>query len=42
MVFIPQAQPHAQSLFLFSIVFGINYFISEKEKEKFDSCWYFN
>ena len=24
MVFIPQAQPHAQSLFLFPIVFGIN------------------
>ena len=23
-VFIPQAQPHAQSLFLFPIVFGIN------------------
>ena len=26
MVFIPQAQPHAQSLFLFPIVFGINFF----------------
>ena len=25
-VFIPQAQPHAQSLFLFPIVFGINFF----------------
>ena len=25
MVFIPQAQPHAQSLFLFPIVFGINF-----------------
>ena len=24
MVFIPQAQPHAQSLFVFPIVFGIN------------------
>ena len=24
MVFIPRAQPHAQSLFLFPIVFGIN------------------
>ena len=24
MVFIPRAQPHAQSLFLLSIVFGIN------------------
>ena len=24
-MFIPQAQPHAQSLFLFPIVFGINY-----------------
>ena len=24
MVFIPQAQPHAQSFFLFPIVFGIN------------------
>ena len=24
MVFIPQAQPHAQSLFLFPLVFGIN------------------
>ena len=26
MVFIPQAQPHAQSLFLFPIGFGINVF----------------
>ena len=30
MVFIPQAQPHAQSLFLFPIVFGINmYYTAE-------------
>ena len=43
-VFIPQAQPHAQSLFLFPIVFGINLihsfdFFREKEKRcsrKFD------
>ena len=37
MVFIPQAQPHAQSLFLFPIVFGINLihffnFFGEKEE----------
>ena len=37
MVFIPQAQPHAQSLFLFPIVFGINLihffdFFDEKEE----------
>ena len=37
MVFIPQAQPHAQSLFLFPIVFGINLihffdFLDEKEE----------
>ena len=36
-VFIPQAQPHAQSLFLFPIVFGINLihffdFFGEKEE----------
>ena len=36
-VFIPQAQPHAQSLFLFPIVFGINLihffdFVDEKEE----------
>ena len=44
MVFIPQAQPHAQSLFLFPIVFGINLihffdFFDEKEERyslKFD------
>ena len=31
-VFIPQAQPHAQSLFLFPIVFGINVsFVSNHE-----------
>ena len=44
MVFIPQAQPHAQSLFLFPIVFGINLihffdFFGEKEERcsrKFD------
>ena len=32
-VFIPQAQPHAQSLFLFPIVFGINliHFFDEKK-----------
>ena len=43
-VFIPQAQPHAQSLFLFPIVFGINLihffdFFGEKEERysrKFD------
>ena len=43
-VFIPQAQPHAQSLFLFPIVFGINLihffdFFDEKEERcsrKFD------
>ena len=43
-VFIPQAQPHAQSLFLFPIVFGINLihffdFFGQKEKRcrrKFD------
>ena len=43
-MFIPQAQPHAQSLFLFSIVFGINLihffdFFGEKEERcsrKFD------
>ena len=43
-VFIPQAQPHAQSLFLFPIVFGINFihfsdFFGEKEERcsrKFD------
>ena len=40
-VFIPQAQPHAQSLFLFPIVFGINliHFFDEKEQRcsrKFD------
>ena len=42
--FIPQAQPHAQSLFLFPIVFGINLihffdFFGEKEERcsrKFD------
>ena len=28
-VFIPQAQPHAQSLFLFPIVFGINLVLDE-------------
>ena len=28
-VFIPQAQPHAQSLFLFPIVFGINFYYKE-------------
>ena len=50
MVFIPQAQPHAQSLFLFPIVFGINLihffdFFGEKEERcsrKFDhllSCF---
>ena len=49
-VFIPQAQPHAQSLFLFPIVFGINLihffdFFDEKEERcsrKFDrllSCF---
>ena len=31
MVFIPQAQPHAQSLFLFPIVFGINYTFDPSE-----------
>ena len=33
MVFIPRAQPHAQSLFLFPIVFGINliHFFDEKK-----------
>ena len=33
MVFIPRAQPHAQSLFLFPIVFGINliHFFNEKK-----------
>ena len=33
MVFIPRAQPHAQSLFLFPIVFGINliHFFEEKK-----------
>ena len=31
-VFIPQAQPHAQSLFLFPIVFGIN---TNKKRRKF-------
>ena len=33
MVFIPRAQPHAQSLFLFPIVFGINLisFFDEKK-----------
>ena len=44
MVFISQAQPHAQSLFLFPIVFGINLihffdFFGEKEERcsrKFD------
>ena len=44
MVFIPQAQPHAQSLFLFPIVFGINLvhffdFFDDKEERcsrKFD------
>ena len=44
MVFIPQAQPHAQSFFLFPIVFGINLihffdFFGEKEERcsrKFD------
>ena len=44
MVFIPQAQLHAQSLFLFPIVFGINLihffdFFGEKEERcsrKFD------
>ena len=44
MVFIPQAKPHAQSLFLFPIVFGINLihffdFFGEKEERcsrKFD------
>ena len=43
-VFIPQAQPHAQSLFLFPIVFGINLihffdFFDKKEERcslKFD------
>ena len=32
-VFIPRAQPHAQSLFLFPIVFGINliHFFDEKK-----------
>ena len=43
-MFIPQAQPHAQSLFLFPIVFGINLihffeFFGEKEERcsrKFD------
>ena len=43
-VFIPQAQPHAQSLFLFPIVFGVNLihffdFFAEKEERcsrKFD------
>ena len=32
-VFIPRAQPHAQSLFLFPIVFGINliHFFNEKK-----------
>ena len=50
MVFIPQAQPHAQSLFLFPIVFGINLihffdFFDEKEERcsrKFDRllCWF--
>ena len=38
MVFIPQAQPHAQSLFLFPIVFGINSskpgWLTEKIKKK--------
>ena len=29
-VLIPQAQPHAQSLFLFPIVFGINFFFSQR------------
>ena len=29
MVFIPKAQPHAQSLFLFPIVFGINNIMEE-------------
>ena len=31
-VFIPRAQPHAQSLFLFPIVFGVNliHFFDEK------------
>ena len=49
-VFIPQAQPHAQSLFLFPIVFGINLihffdFFDEKDERcnrKFDrllSCF---
>ena len=38
-VFIPQAQPHAQSLFLFPIVFGINLihffdFFGEKEERR--------
>ena len=28
-MFIPQEQPHAQSLFLFPIVFGINFFFSQ-------------
>ena len=44
MVFIPQAQPHAQSLFLFPIVFGINLIhffdffgeIEERCSRKFD------
>ena len=33
MVFIPRAQPHVQSLFLFPIVFGINliHFFDEKK-----------
>ena len=32
-MFIPRAQPHAQSLFLFPIVFGINliHFFDEKK-----------
>ena len=48
MVFIPQAQPHAQSLFLFPIVFGINLihffdFFDDKEElcsRKFDRLLY--
>ena len=33
-VSIPRAQPHAQSLFLFPIVFGINFFFAWKLLEK--------
>ena len=42
-VFIPRAQPHAQSLFLFPIVSGINlihFFDEKKDGRKFDPLFW--